>query len=509
MSDSQTKVTFLPKNKDTALLPPIIFILLLFLGGAILLLCLDDDFIKVFKQFYLLPWILLVAAVVAAPGIYLLYTQQFSLFHPLVFPAWSYFLPAFVFGGLILATGISQPYFLVYVEDERYNLPLTMVYVALGYGGLITGFCLSPGRKVGEKMRLLLPVWKWESRQITLPAFVLLCIGLANLITGFVYGILGYQKRETIGAYDGLLFVFSLFWIEASFLLWLSIFRAHKLNLKHYLSIAVLLVISLTNSAFQGNRGSLLGICILIGFAFVLSGRQVNIRQGAIGGVILTLAILAGMIYGTTFRVVKENESKIGIETYFEYILNTFDRVAEQDLFETVEVGLIALAERLESVSSLAVTVANYEKLQPYEESYGLDNNIRNDLTTFLIPRFIWQDKPIISDPRKYGDLYFNYSENSFTITPIGDLLRNFGPVGVPLGMMFLGLVVRLFYAALIEKQDFSFWRVTLFYMLLTSISYEGFYSTIFPYMVKVGIVSVIGILVIRFFIKDNRQPRA
>lgn len=484
----------------------LLLIAVLLLGGVFLLLSLDDEFLKVFKQFYLLPWIFLVAAVITSPSFYLIYKKQFNPFHPLVFPAWSYFFPAFVVGGLILATGLSQPFFLSFVEDERYNLPLTLVYVAVGYGGLIIGFGLPTGRKIGEKLKVRLPVWNWGSGQIIIPGFLLMAIGLFNVLIGFIYGILGYQKQDSIGAYDGLLSILTLFWIEASFLLWLSIFRARELNFTHHISIAVLLFVSLTNSAFQGNRGGLLGLSILIGFAFVYSGREVKFKQKAIGGVILTAAVLAGMIYGTTFRVVKQNESKVEIETYVEYILNTFDKVAEQDLVETLEVGVMSLAERLESVSSLAVTVANYEKLQPYEESYGLDNNIWNDTVTFIIPRFIWQDKPVASDPRKYGDLYFNYSENSFTITPIGDLLRNFGPLGVPLGMIILGFIIRISYAALIEKQPFSIWRITFFYMLLTSISYEGFYSTIFPYMFKVGVISVIGIGFVSLFVKEKQQ---
>ena len=56
-------------------------------------------------------------------------------------------------------------------------------------------------------------------------------------------------------------------------------------------------------------------------------------------------------------------------------------------------------------------------------------------MTIFLIPRVIWKEKPSASDARKYSDLYFNQSDTSFAITPIGDLLRNFGIIGIPIGM--------------------------------------------------------------------------
>jgi rfaE bifunctional protein nucleotidyltransferase chain/domain len=116
----------------------------------------------------------------------------------------------------------------------------------------------------------------------------------------------------------------------------------------------------------------------------------------------------------------------------------------------------------MDSISSLAVIVSNYEALAPYEESYGMDNNIVNELSTFFVPRVVWKDKPVSIEPSAYGDLYFNYPENSFTMTPMGDLLRNFGPIGVPIGMLILGFLIRVIYAALIEGQPFSFWRSTV-----------------------------------------------
>ncbi len=246
-------------------------------------------------------------------------------------------------------------------------------------------------------------------------------------------------------------------------------------------------------------------VCILVACAFVFSGRQIKFAHRILGGTALALAILIGMIYGTTFRNVKESEAQVSIDVYSEYILNTFDKVFEQDLGQSLGQGFTAMAERLDAVSSLAVVVSNYEKLAPFEESYGLDNNIWNDSIYFIIPRPLWQDKPVASDSHKYGDLYFNYSENSFTITPMGDLLRNFGPIGVPLGMIFLGFVIRIIYASLIENQDFSFWRTTLFYMFLTSVSYESFYGTIIPYLCRVGFISTIGLLIVWFFVKKPK----
>ncbi len=215
------------------------------------------------------------------------------------------------------------------------------------------------------------------------------------------------------------------------------------------------------------------------------------------------------MIYGTTFRNVKQTESQISSDQYIDNIGRTFEVLTEQDLTKLLEQGVTSLAERLDAVSPLAVVVSNYEQLAPYEESYGLDNNIIKDTLTFFVPRALWKDKPLASEPRKYGDLYFNYGDNSFTITPMGDLLRNFGVLGIPLGMALLGFCLRIIYSALVEERAFSFWRLTLYYVCLSSVVYESFYGGILPILVKNAAVTIIGLIIVWFMVKqtDARAP--
>jgi hypothetical protein len=174
------------------------------------------------------------------------------------------------------------------------------------------------------------------------------------------------------------------------------------------------------------------------------------------------------------------------------------DKLGSQDIGTTFSEGLGSLAERLDAVSSLAVVVSNYEALAPYEELWGINDNIYVDTVTFLIPRVIWTDKPVAIEASKYGDLYFNFSENSFAMTPMGDLLRNFGPFGIPIGMIILGFVIRVMYSTLVENREFSFWRSTVYFMLLTTISYEGVYGVMIPYMFKIGVSAIAGVLIIK-----------
>ena len=179
--------------------------------------------------------------------------------------------------------------------------------------------------------------------------------------------------------------------------------------------------------------------------------------------------------------------------------------LGKSDISQSLETGFTSLTERIDVLSTVAVVVSNYEQLAPYEEAYDLDNNIWKDTATSLIPRIFWKEKPVSSDARKFSDLYFNYGDNSFAITPIGDLLRNFGFVGIPVGMAILGIFLRLFYRTLIENQPRSLWRSTLYFMFLTSLSFEAFYGLLIPNFLKVGFVAAIGLLLVTIFI--NKSP--
>ncbi len=425
-----------------------------------------------------------------------------------MFPVWTYFFPAFVVGGLLLASGIVQPYYLSFVEDATYNLPLTLVYVMLGYAGLTLGFALPIGRGIGRKIAERIPEWNWRTRDVLVPALILLGLGLANTIIAFTQGLLGFQKIDERGIFNGIVFLLSLFWIEASFVLWLYVFRSRQIDVIHYLIIGLLLTTALTRSAFQGNRGIFIAIFIMIAFAFVLSGRKITLKRSAWGMGIGVVAVTFGMIYGTTFRSIKTTQDQMSMGEYAGVVSTTIETVGNKDIGSNLSYGFIALGERLEAVSALAVIVSNYEELAPYEELYGINDNIWNETVTFFIPRVFWPDKPVPIEPSKYADLYFNYSENAFTMTPMGDLLRNFGPLGVPLGMLILGIILRTIYSALKENQPFSFWRSALYFMLITTISYEGTFGLLVPLLVKIGFTALVGIIIIRILAGKGSSER-
>ncbi|MEP6847689.1 MAG: hypothetical protein ABI999_02445 [Acidobacteriota bacterium] len=476
--------------------------------ATLLLVALNSEVSRSFPYFFLLPWILLLSVVLLIPSVYLYKKGRFSLCDPIMFAGWLYFFPAFVIGGIALSVGWSQPYFLDYIQDAEINLPWTMVLIILGYAGLCIGYFLPVGEVAG---RLIGDYFKISKEPpvstFSVPGVVLVLLGMLNSALALGLGVIGYQGSKDITSYDGLLFLSTLFWLEGTFILWYVVFRRAKVSVSTYAIIALLVSTSLFKALFAGNRGSLLQSFIVVVLAFVLSGRLMRKKHVVIGAALFGLVLLIGMIYGTTFRSVRGNGNIGGIGDYTDNVIETITRVSNSSSMEAVEFGLANFAERIDVVSSLAVVVSNYEELAPYEASYGLNDNIQKDFVTTFVPRVLWNDKPLASDARRYGELYFDYGENSFAMTSIGDLLRNFGVPGVFLGMLLLGILLRTTYRALIENREPSVARATLYYMLLVSVSYEGFYGLIFPFTLKIGITSVIGIFIAVFL--ANRIDRS
>ena len=490
-----------PRGRYSLLAAALIFFALAIAAGLLFAL-LDGGVSFSVGNLYLWPWIVIVLAVISFPPVYLILRRRFDLFHPLVFASWSYFLPAFVLGSIFLATGISEPSFMHLIPDQRYYLPLTLVYVALGYAGLTAGFAVPWGKRLGVLLSRRVPNWNWRPGDLLFPCLILLLAGQVFSLGALSAGALGFQRVETVEAFNATLSSMASFLSMANFLLWFAIFRAERRTL-HYKIIILLLVLLIPSTAIiSGSRGGLLHSLIPIAMAYWLSGRRIKLRHGAILGVMLTIALLVGMIYGSTFRFVKGTEDRMEIDEYFDASVMAFGVISDRSLADNLSFGFAQLSERFETTSSLAVVVSNYEQLSPFEADYGIANNIWTYTWTAFIPRFIWLDKPLISDARAYSALYFDFGLTSFALTPIGDLLRNFGPVGIPLGMALLGFLLRIIYTTLIEGQVVTAWRAVIYCLLLMSVSYESFYGTILPSLIRMGIVLLLGGLLINALVR-------
>jgi len=458
---------------------------------------------------YLIPWVIATGIVIAAPSVYLKWKGEFSFTNPLVFAAMTYFFPVFFLGGWSLAFGLSHYYFLSYVTDPEYNFPLTFVYIMLGYAGLSIGYLIPTGKSVGNYASKWLPKWEFRLEEIVISCVFCLIVGFCLNILALEVGQIGYQSSDFLfGETGSLTFYLTIVLPSSAFLLWLAFFKFEKWNFLHFIIAGAQIFTAVFMLVVLGGKSGLLLSAVLAIGAFVLVRQTITFKHWAIFAGTLTLCLLAGTIYGTKFRATKGNYERMSAAEYGAVAVDSIGSLGDAGISQQLSDSFDELANRLEVVSAFAVVVANHEALSAYEASYGLENNIWTYTWTALIPRFLWKDKPIIADGFSYNELYFDHGGFGLSLTAMGDLLRNFGPIGVPLGMIVLGFGIRIFYATLIEGLPFSAWRSTVYFIVMIKISYDGFYGEILPTMIRVSAVIFVQIVIMYFVVQLLRQVR-
>jgi oligosaccharide repeat unit polymerase len=458
---------------------------------------------------YLIPWVIATGIVVAAPSVYLKWKGDFSFTNPLVFAALTYFFPVFFLGGWSLAFGLSHYYFLNYVTDPEYNFPLTFVYIMVGYAGLSVGYFIPTGKSIGNYVSKWLPKWEFTLEEIVVACVFCLIVGFCLNILALEVGQIGYQSGDFLfGETGSLTYYLTIVLPSSSFLLWLAFFKFEKWNFLHLVIAGAQVITAIFMLVVLGGKSGLLLSAVLAIGAFVLVRQQITFKHWAIFGGILAFCLVAGTIYGTNFRATKGNYERMSASEYGSVAVESITSLGDSGISSQLSESFEQLANRLEVVSALAVVVANHEALSTYEASYGLENNIWTYTWTALIPRFLWKDKPIIADGFSYNELYFDHGGFGLSLTAMGDLLRNFGPIGVPLGMILLGFGIRIFYSMLVEGVTFSAWKSTIYFIVMIKISYDGFYGEILPTMIRVSAVIFVQIVILFVIVQLLRQLR-
>lgn len=436
---------------------------------------------------------ILLGLVLLLPSAYLLSRGRFNFFHPLVFPVFLYLFPAFVLGSLYLQFDPDQSWVLTLVPFPDYYLPLSILYIITGFSGLMVGFALPAAAHAGTALSRHIPAWDWRLSDTRAPCVFLVLAGFGITLYSYSIGIAGYQILDESSLIGGVLNSLGILGDISAFVLWHAYFSRGRTRQSAWLPILGLLIGRvLFDLLFSGSRSALLGSLISILAAYHFSGRQVAVRRLLKIAPIAVMALVLGLNIGTTFRQLKGSEQAISVAETFQTGLESVSIVLSRNPVDNLNYSIDVFLARFETLSSFAVIVANYERLGPIENEYGVANNIWTYAWTSFIPRFIWPDKPKISDARAIGELYFNFPTNSFAMTMFGDLLRNFGPVGIPVGMALLGFVLRVLYVALVENQVNSVWRAVTYYMLLSAVNYESFYGTLFPGWMRIALMCVL-----------------
>lgn len=446
----------------------------------------------------LLPYVLLLACVVAWPSLDAAARGRFNLFHPLTFAAWSYWLPGFVVSGLLIATGAApRLFYWSLIPDPERDLTATLLYLTLGFAALIAGFACPWERWLPAAVHPHVARWQWTLRQVFVPAVCLIAAGAAVNVLGIAVGALGYQTGDR--TLIGTLYFAAMHETFGAVVLWTAVFADRTADPRlRAASIGVLLASTLLRVLLAGARGPLVYQTMLIAGAYCAAGRRIRPRTLAGLGAIGVVMLLLGFVYGSTYREVKQTEAVATLDEQLTYIQRTFEVVGDRSVADNLTLALQRIVERVDIVSQVAVIVANHERMRAFEESAGLSDSIWRAAAGAFIPRVFWPDKPNPSDPRAFAALYYGYGDNSFAVSVVGDLVRNGGALAVALGMFAVGLFLRLIHALLWLPPSIG--GRAAYLLLLTTLTYEGFFGPLLPTAVRTAVVIAVGVTAIQLY---------
>ena len=175
---------------------------------------------------------------------------------------------------------------------------------------------------------------------------------------------------------------------------------------------------------------------------------------GAIAGLILMSTSIFWSAIKPEYRAYMSNGSQVmgsarPIGERAEYLANAMVSFDEDDF----KAGLEAFTSRLSYIDFLAHTQSYVPNTVPHTDGSQTLQSV-----TFLIPRALWSDKPIVPHDTevtaRFTGLHFNSMFASISIGYLGELYVDFGTVGAILAMLILGCFIGSIYRIIVNYQS-------------------------------------------------------
>lgn len=509
----------------------------------------------------LVPYIALLAAALLVPIAVLFRDGRLHILSPLVHVTWTYSLPMLLGGSLLfVAVGVSDiP--LDYLLDPAADFRVTLLYLAIGMAALGLGATMDAPYRVGKSLGERLPRLQWTNTECLSAGMTLTLFGTLVQYLNFRSGLIGYQIGSG-GAFVALWYYVGLTFQMGIFLVWYAIFRTSLISRLYWISGALTVVCMMTVAVLAGSRGLLPACWIIVVLAFFTVRRRPSRMQLASLALSGCIALGAGFTIGTLFRYVKATK----VDRPAVVQINPTPSVADKSLEVTAPAAgsgeysraaqtakppltssedvaryaqrTVTLRDQTETVGE-AINMATSQNLPLVVRSFAARVNVLSQITvlvsqrealynslpptlksgiligiaTALVPRVIWPSKPVIGDSASHARLFFKFEGNSFAVTPVGDLLLNFGPAGIVPGMIVLGFCMSLLFSIVVASAPLSPARAAIMVALLTQFSIEGFLGPLVPSLIRAGLVGVLAIAIAQcvFYLRsvsESRQER-
>jgi hypothetical protein len=340
--------------------------------------------------------------------------------------------------------------------------------------GLVEAYAVIYFGYYGKPVFVSEPVFSGLARTTTMeavpPALVLSAVGLAHLLFGYwgsSFIVRGLPRLRieldlprcipwfSLASAVSLVFriatfnritstaVYSFFPIMMGYLGMMSLAGLLLVELRHGLPAAYrffFVAAVLVNSALVLAMGFLLAlIMLLLPLFFIYFWERARWPWTLIVGCILFLAPL--QVSKGRFREVTWVDDKLGALDR----LSMFASVTA-DQFGTGRVGMDDVNSETQARTNFLGTLAYLMDVTPREVPYW-DGYTFADLPWRLVPRIILPQRPVPNIgqefPRRYGLVGYRDYVTSFNLAQLPELYINFGPVGVAVGMLFVGFLFR------------------------------------------------------------------
>ena len=438
-----------------------------------------------------------------------------ALADPLVLAGWVFWLPMFCLGGVALALGWFRPYFLDLLADPSSALAASELWGLVGFVSFAVGTELPGLRRGGAAVSRRLPLGDWPSGATRWPAAALVVGGLAIAAYALATDALGYGAgtRQELSPIPAYLQTIALVGIA---LVWFDLLRTPTPS-RSRIALTVVAVggAALVGAGLAESRATLALWVLVILLVTALAKVTIPTRVAATVIAVAALALVLGALIGSTYREIRAGVGT-GSSATVEPGGNEDGRLG--DLGLTVEriaargadnLGYVRdrSVQRLEAPGALAVVVARHQELDGADTAAGAPSVVESAIGSF-IPRVVWADKPASTDPGAISRLYFEFEANAFAVTPMGDLLRDLGPIAVPIAMALMGVVLRLLHAALVGGDLATAGRVAAFVVLIVRAPgwWEGFYATFLADLVRAGLVIAVALAFVHLWVRIARR---
>jgi len=318
-----------------------------------------------------------------------------------------------VAGAAYYGTGRAAP--------EARGFTLLMIYV-----GTLAYFAGLSFRRLGARLARWLPV---PRDSLTAPRLWFLLILLAGVwVIGFVLLYGGFLRAAALFLIDG-----GAGGVGILAVIGLIAFRGRPIS--RFLMLFVLaaaLVVLVSTEWSRRPAPAILMACFLLLY-------HVKLRYSTLAAKIVTLMTMSVAGFGLLIYLTQTRA-----ERHYGSVARTQERTAAETLGELITIHSGYSYVVLEHI--VATTPSEF----PYLYGKGIV-----PLFTFMIPRDLWPGKPTASG--------YTYSVRFLGVDPpyktvaamiFGEWYCNFGPLGVLVGMMLVGVVVRMLSDVLHARQD-------------------------------------------------------